>query len=124
MRYAAIAALCLVPVLSPLPAVAQGEAEEEGLTLMERGAQMFFEGLLDEMEPAIDGMQSLAEEIGPGMAEVLSEMGPALRDLMGRVDDLTNYEPPVVLPNGDILLRRKPEAPDLPEVGPNGDVEL
>jgi len=95
------------------PTLVTAEEDTGGLTLMERGAQMFFEGLLSEMEPAIDEMQNLAEEIGPGMAQMMQQMGPAFGDLLDRVDDLSNYEPPVMLPNGDIIIRRKPEAPEI-----------
>jgi len=41
------------------------------------------------------------------------EMGPALGALLEQVEDWSIYEPPVILPNGDIIIRRKPEAPDI-----------
>jgi len=104
-RFVLIAALML-----PTATLAE---EESGLSLMERGAQMFFEGLLNEMEPALDEMQNLAESMGPGLAQMMDQMGPAFADLMERIDDLSNYEPPVMLPNGDIIIRRKPDAPEL-----------
>ena len=44
------------------------------------------------------------------------------------IDDLSAYEMPERLPNGDIIIRRIPEASppvqDAPEVGEGGDVEL
>jgi len=40
-------------------------------------------------------------------------LGPALRDLEEKIDDLNAYLPPEVLPNGDIIIRRK--VPLLPE---------
>lgn len=107
-----------------LPTTSHAEEVEDGLTLMERGAQLFFEGLMGEMEPALEGFQDMAREIGPAMEEMMAEMGPAIIELMDRVDDLSNYEQPEVLPNGDIILRRKQEAPTLPEPGPDGGVEL
>ncbi len=53
-------------------------------------------------------------------------MEPALRDLAGRFSQLQGYYPPEILPNGDILLRRRPSGaplpdwPFLPGPGPGG----
>ncbi|MEM1237600.1 MAG: hypothetical protein AAGI10_11555 [Pseudomonadota bacterium] len=110
-----------------IPAPLAAEEAEEGLGLMERGMELFFEGLMDEMEPAIEGFESMAREFGPAMAQMLDEMGPAFAELLERVDDMANYEPPVMLPNGDIILRRKedaPELPEMPEIGEDGAVDL
>ena len=41
-------------------------------------------------------------------------MGPAFVDVFDRVDSITNYQPPEILPNGDILIRRNPDAPAWP----------
>ena len=100
------------PFLAPLAALALMSAplsaqDSDAPSLMERGTQLFLEGLLNEMEPALKGMQDFVEE-----------MGPALRNLMTEIKDWSVYEPPEVLPNGDIIIRRKPEPPEpepLPE---------
>jgi hypothetical protein len=122
-RLALILALAL-----PLPAPAEEVApkEEEGPSLMERGARMFFRGLAEEMDPALQSLRDLAEEAGPAMQSFMAEMGPALVDLFDTVKDFSAYHPPEILPNGDIILRRKAEEPplDMPEPGPNGEVEL
>lgn len=107
-----------------VPTSLAAEEADEGVGLMERGMKLFFEGLMDEMEPAMEGFEAMAREFGPAMAEMLDEMGPAFAQLLERVDDLSNYEPPVMLPNGDIILRRKLDAPEMPEIGENGEVEL
>ena len=80
---------------------------------MERGLNMFLEGLADEMEPALDEFRSLADEFGPALRDFAQQMGPALGDLMERIDDWSLYELPEVLPNGDIIIRRKQDAPPL-----------
>lgn len=88
-----VVALCL----SGAPAVAQndgtGNGMGEGLDLMERGARQLLEGLMEELEPR-------------------------LKDLRERIGDLNAYEAPEILPNGDIIIRRKkpldPELEDLP----------
>jgi hypothetical protein len=85
------------------PAAAQ---ETDGGTMMERGMQQFLEGLLQEMEPAMQGLKAFLEQ-----------MGPALADILGEVKDWSVYEPPEVLENGDIIIRRKPGT--LPETAPD-----
>ena len=88
-------------------------AQEEGPTLMERGAQLFFEGLMQEMAPALDDMAKLMEQAGPALQNFVSEMGPKLLTMLEEVEDWSVYEAPEVLPNGDIIIRRKPDVPEL-----------
>ena len=45
------------------------------------------------------------------MQQFLDEMGPALTELQDTISDWSNYAAPEVLPNGDIIIRRKPDAP-------------
>jgi len=103
-------ALALFLSLAPVAATAQDtapatpETTEEGPSLMERGLSLFFEGFTQEMEPALSEMGKALEQFGPAVA-------PALEKLMGMVDDMTNYELPEMLENGDIIIRRKPDAP-------------
>ncbi len=87
-------ALILTCLLLAAPAVAQ--EEERGRDLMAEALRLFMQGFMAEMEPALE-------------------------DLQGFVDNLNAYHPPEVLPNGDIIIRRKtPE-----EMGePEGEVEL
>lgn len=80
-----------------------GAPPETGGGLMQRGLQLFMDGLLQEMEPALEGLQDL----GPEMLGFLREMGPALAELMEDIKDWSAYHPPEILPNGDIIIRRK-----------------
>lgn len=113
----------LAPVLAaglaatPIAAEDAPEADGGGKTLMEQGMELFWEGLRQEMAPALEDLQGLAETIGPSMQEFLTEMGPALAEIAGQVEDWSVYEMPEILPNGDIIIRRKPEeaAPEEPE---------
>lgn len=100
-------ATCVLLIAAP------AVAEDEGFSLMEEGAQMILRGLRQQMEPAMDDLQSMVEEFGPAMDQFATELGPILADLLQKADDLTNYEQPEVLPNGDIIIRRKPDAPEL-----------
>ena len=54
------------------PAFAQ---EDDSKSLMEQGAELFFEGLRREMEPALDELLGMADALGPAMQSFLQEMG-------------------------------------------------
>ena len=116
-----ISAIALALALTSSGAFAQ---EDEGTSLMEEGAKLFFRGLMEEMGPALRELEGLAEDIEPAIRSFAEEMGPALRDLMEQVEDWSAYEPPVVLPNGDILLKRKQDAPPLEGLPPPEDGEI
>ena len=48
----------------------------------------------------------------------MEEYRPAMEELSRLMDDIGNYEmPPERLPNGDILIRRKADAPPPPPLG-------
>jgi hypothetical protein len=109
------AVLILALALAPLPALAQespAPEAEEGPSLMERGLALFFEGFRQELEPALEGM-----------GDALTELQPALDSMMGMIDDMTNYTRPEMLENGDIIMRRKPDAPPVePPAAPGTDL--
>ena len=119
-----------VVLAAPLSAAAEEAPKPErpdsgGPSLMEEGAKLFLRGLMSEMEPALDGMAEALEEARPW----LEDLGPQLTELVRLMGDIRNYEAPVMLPNGDILIRRRTDAPPLhPEgprlPGPNGEIEL
>jgi hypothetical protein len=96
----------------------QAQDTSDGLSLMERGAQMLMEGLLQQMEPALDDLQGLAQDLGPAFRDFATEMGPALRDLMAEVKDWSVYHPPEILENGDIIMRRKTPGDDAAPLDP------
>ena len=119
-----IFALPLVVMLGAGPAMAQDAPDEEGRSLMQEGARLFWEGIRREMGPTLDSLQDRAEEMEPALRDFVEEMGPALRELMGKAGDLSAYEAPEILPNGDIILRRK--APQEDEIAPvpEGEIEI
>jgi hypothetical protein len=68
----------------------------QGLDVLRDGAELLMQDLFDEIEPALKGLEHFALE-------------------------LEAYDAPVVLPNGDILIRRKTpvdqnKTPDHPKV--------
>jgi hypothetical protein len=72
-----------------------------------------------EPAPGIDESLELFSEGARRLLEGLNEeLGPLLQDLGDRIEDLNAYEAPEILPNGDILIRRKPETAPDPDMGP------
>jgi hypothetical protein len=115
-----------IALAAPLAATAEEPPKPEtGTSLMEEGAKLLLRGLMSEMEPALDDMAEALEEAKP----YFENLGPQLTELVRLMGDIRNYEAPVMLPNGDILIRRRPDAPRLnpegPQLpGPNGEIEL
>ncbi|MDF1718257.1 MAG: hypothetical protein P1U75_16510 [Antarcticimicrobium sp.] len=112
MKHARAFALTFALVAPAAPALAQ--EEDNGPSMMEQGLQLFMEGLRQEMAPAVKDLRGFAERAGPSMRSFFQEMGPALAEMMDEVQDWTRYYPPEMLPNGDILIRRRPEPGDDP----------
>lgn len=106
--------LALVLALAATPAFAQDPAPkaevEEGFSLMEEGAKLLLKGLMAEMEPALEDMGEALSQVEPS----LKDLQPRMLEFLALVDDLTNYQAPERLENGDILIRRKPDAPPPP----------
>lgn len=112
-------ALTFAAALFFTPAVAEDNPDapdaemSEGLDLMEEGARMLMRGLIVELEPTLDALR-----------DSFQDMGPAFGTFLEQVDDLRNYQAPELLPNGDILMRRRPDAP-IWEPEPDGaEIEL
>ncbi|SHK01321.1 hypothetical protein SAMN05444000_11723 [Shimia gijangensis] len=110
--------LCLALIASPVVA----EDSEDGLSLMEEGAMLFLRGLQKQVEPTLEDLGALAEEVGPALKSFADEMGPALGALLDEVEDWSAYHPPEILDNGDIIIRRKPPEA-APDAAPEDDKE-
>jgi hypothetical protein len=100
------------------PVAAQEEEQDQGRSLMEQGAELFLEGLKREMAPALEDLQGLADRFGPSMRSFLQEMGPALGEMADQIKDWSAYHPPEILPNGDIIIRKKQPEPEAEETPP------
>jgi hypothetical protein len=94
------------------PAPGQEEAEQgeigQGLDLLGEGARLMLRGLLQQMEPALRGL-----------GQDVAALRPVLEDLVRMIGDVRNYHAPEMLPNGDIIIRRK-----VPLPVPGEDVEI
>jgi hypothetical protein len=90
-----ITTLLLATSLTAVPAIAQDDNNDisEGMSMLQQGTRLLLEGLM-------------------------KEIGPALSKLEDKIVDLNMYHAPEVLPNGDIIIRRKsPAEIDPPEEG-------
>jgi hypothetical protein len=82
------------------------------------------------MQPALDEMGKALNEVGPKLEGLSEEIVPKIQQLIAMIDDFANYDAPVMLPNGDILIRRnaplvpKFDPKTLPQAGPKGEIEL
>lgn len=114
--------MCLLASLAVTPPVF---AQDEGSELMRKGLELFFEGLQDELSPALREFSDLAVEAGPALREFLQEMGPAFGEVLAEIKDWSAYHPPEILPNGDIIIRRKtPVAPEPEAIEPDTDGQI
>lgn len=96
MRMAAVATARLAATMGLAAMLAAAPARAESPTPPEKP-------LSEQIEEALRG---LVEQVEPALEQ--------LRDtfrVLERVDSLEHYEKPEILPNGDIIIRRKPEAP-------------
>lgn len=80
--------------------------------------------------PADDFAQDFerfSEEAQRFFGDLAQNIAPMLEGLQEKIGDLSHYDAPEVLPNGDIIIRRKPDAPKSPppQNQPNdGQVDL
>ena len=96
MKHAVAATLSLVLLTNPLAAQETREMQE-GIDLLGRRRPAFPQGLM-------------------------AEMAPAFEELEEALNNINAYHPPEVLPNGDIIIRRK--IPLQVEPTDEGEVEL
>ena len=84
---------------APEDPAAPAEDLEQGLSLMEQGAQLLLRHMMGKVEPSLQEM-----------TEALKQAQPQLLKLLAMVDDIRNFHAPELLENGDILIRRKTPA--------------
>ena len=66
-------------------------------------------------DPGEAGELALPELLERGLTRLLDEIAPSMDELADQMKDLPDYHLPEILPNGDIIIRRKrPEAPGDP----------
>lgn len=112
-------------VAAPLAAPAQ-DARERPLPdhEFERGDPIF---------PPPETWEGVADILRESLARLGARLGPWREQLAGVLANPGAYEAPVILPNGDILIRRRPEAdagtppraePEAPSPEPGAAVDL
>lgn len=118
MKQFAVYSLVALMSFAPL-ASAQEETDpsemNEGLDLLGEGLKLLMEGLGDEVE-------GLAQDMEPALRDLAGQVGPAVQELLDLVDDFGAYHMPEMMPNGDIIIRRK--TPQEMEITPEGEIEI
>ncbi len=117
MKIALTCALLLAA--SPLMAQTLLEDVPEEPGFLERGAERLLREFMEEMAPALDEAEQAFRDMEPTFRAML----PMMRELAEMIGDIDHYHMPEKLPNGDILLRRKPDLPPEPERRPERDPE-
>lgn len=113
MKHAIVALFLLTsPVQAQTPAPPADDVEQ-GLSLMERGAQMLLDHMMTKVEPSLKDM-----------TDALKQAQPRIMELLAMIDDIKNFHAPELLPNGDILIRRKTPAELLRVNPPGAETEL
>lgn len=103
MRIAAVTTVAALAVALAVSAPPPPQAQTVTQTAEEPAGPGAEKPLSEQLEEAIRG---LVESVEPALEQ--------LRDtfrVFERVDSLENYEEPEILPNGDIIIRRKEAAP-------------
>ena len=118
MKHAVLALLlltapALAQTVAPETPAPPAEDLEQGLSLMEQGAQLLLRHMMGKVEPSLQEM-----------TEALKQAQPQLLQLLAMVDDIRNFHAPEVLENGDILIRRKTPAELKLEELQGSDTEL
>ncbi len=109
-------------LIAGLPAVGQDVGKddeataEEGFSLLEEGAKIILRSMIDEVGPTLKDLQK-------DFDEAMDEMGPALGQLVEMIGDIRNYHAPELLPNGDIIIRRKSPA-ELAAPEPGDEIDI
>lgn len=78
-------------------------------------------------EPILPGeeeLRALGEEAEAMLRRFAERLDPMMERIRALIDDMNAYEAPERLPNGDIIIRRKPEAPAPAEPAPDGGISL
>ncbi|WP_371154863.1 hypothetical protein [Jannaschia sp. 2305UL9-9] len=112
--------LALPAGILPMTALPLAAQEAEAPSVMERGLRLFLDGLVEEMEPMLRDLGELAEETAPMLDQLRDDLGE-------RFGDMSAYHAPEILPNGDILIRRREQPLEAPgtepetQITPNAD---
>lgn len=77
---------------------------------LDSGIENFLNNLLGQAQPHLD-------RLGRDLGDTLDSVAPVFKDIGKLMDDVGNYQAPERLENGDILIRRRADAPPPPPVG-------
>jgi hypothetical protein len=93
-RLLAISALAAGLAIAPAYGGSAGSEKDTGDRPLSEELDEVFRGLMEKMKPALD--------------ELLETL-----DVLENIDSIEHYERPEIMPNGDIIIRRREDAPPL-----------
>ncbi len=94
-RLLAISSLAACLAIAPAYGGSAGHEADTGNRPLSEQLDEAFRGLMEKMKPALD--------------ELLETL-----EVLEGIDSIEHYERPEILPNGDIIIRRREDAPPLP----------
>ncbi|MEM7546393.1 MAG: AAA+ family ATPase [Pseudomonadota bacterium] len=97
IRYATLVVLAAFMIGGSAPAAPADDQQKRG----------------DSILPSDEELEALSDMAQRMMRDLAGRMEPMAERLKALVDDLDAYESPEMLPNGDIIIRRKPDADPL-----------
>jgi hypothetical protein len=100
--------LALAAALLAAPATAQ-EAEQPGL--LDQGLESLLQNFAQDVQPPLEELLGISATYLGAIQGFLEEMGPAFAEVVGQVDSFAYYEPPEITAAGDIVIRRRADAP-------------
>ncbi|MEL6978837.1 MAG: hypothetical protein AAGM38_09185 [Pseudomonadota bacterium] len=82
----------------------------------------------DEEEPRSQPLdrfleQEFSNEAREALQDLFAAVGPLVQRFADMMEDVPRYEAPEILPNGDIIIRRKRDEPFDPNADPDQDTE-
>lgn len=81
--------------------------------------------LAEEPKSQFEGLDDFATGLRQLLERFADDMQPMMEDLADRLQGLNGYHPPEVLPNGDIIIRKKTPEERKGDKEPDGDgIEL
>lgn len=113
-----LAVFLLASTMIAGPAIAQTPYEPPPADNPSGSLESDLDGALDGiMGKLLEQVQPHLDRLGRDLNDTVTSFSPVLNELGTLMDDVGNYQAPERLENGDILIRRRADAPPPPPIG-------